>query len=185
MEATWHSSVIRRQRNRDRQLRLVLRRRGECDSRSLHPRNLAPVDGKEDPLLWGARRYRALRRRDLHPRGVARYCECEWGRAASADIDKAVPCGDERVDGEGRVPAAVAQSAVELVVSRPAGEGFSHRMCSVEKERAYHAPIEPSGTIRIAPASACLDGCTFVIMGILFVYDQQESIGVRRCAHTC
>lgn len=125
VEAAGNSSVIRRQRGPDRHLRLVLRRRGERNRRGLHAGHLAPVDGEEDPLLRGARRDGALRRRDGHPRRVARYGERERGGAAGADIDEAVPGGDERVDGEGGVPAAVALRAVELVVSRPTGKVFS------------------------------------------------------------
>lgn len=37
--------------------------------------------------------------------------------------------------------------------------------------------------MRIAPASACLDGWTFVIMGILFVYDQQGRTRNGECMY--
>lgn len=119
VEAAGNSSVVRCQRDRDGQLCLVLRRRGERNRGGLNSGNLAPVDGEEDSLLRRARRNRALGRRDLHPRRVAGHCEREWGGASSADVYETVPSRDEWIDGEGGVSAAVAQRAVELVVSRP------------------------------------------------------------------
>ena len=114
--------MIRGNRNRDGQSRLILRSRVDSDDGGLHARDAAPVDTQEEALLGVARRDGALSLRDVQPRRVARSGEGKGVRPAGGDINIPVSSREIRINGEDRVAAAVALSAIVHVVSGPTGK---------------------------------------------------------------
>ena len=121
--------MIRRNCNRDGQNRSILRSRVDSDDGGLQVRDAAPVDTQEEALLGVARRDGALGMRDVQPRRVARSGEGKGVRPAGGDVDVPISGREVWVDGEDRVAAAVALSAIVHVVSGP-----TRKSCCVQRE---------------------------------------------------
>ena len=114
--------MIRRDCNWDGQSCLILRSRVDSDDGGLHARDAAPINAQEEAFLGVVRRDGALGFRYVQPRRVARRGEGKGVRPARGDVDIPISGREVWVDGEDRVAAAVALSAIVHVVSGPTGK---------------------------------------------------------------